>query len=259
MDTAGASWSLRGRWRRNHRDGLGWRRCHADRLWWRRHRRWFPGRNRRWPPRSRCFGNSSAPWRGGDHRRHERAVRVAVGQPVTAAHYVVAAGNQVRQPRVRGHAGVDDGNPHPGASSEAPRLGQVEHVHVLRLNPKVAARQYSNLGAVRILLHRLGGSRRAVWRHCRRVDSRRVDRVSGRPGQCDRRHDQCGGGYCGRTKRPQFPTTGTGSLHKRSSTTMPAGRSASGRGIQPTQRACGTAGCRWCWALSPQRPAPLRE
>ena len=80
---------------------------------------------------------------------------VAVGQPVTTGHHIVAAGNQVRQPRVRGHPGVDDGDLHPGAAAEAPRFGQVQHVHVLRLHPKVGARQHPNLGAVRGLLHGL--------------------------------------------------------------------------------------------------------
>ena len=48
---------------------------------------------------ARRFGHSRAAWpERADHRRHDGAVRVAVRQPVTAAHDVVAAGNQVRQP-----------------------------------------------------------------------------------------------------------------------------------------------------------------
>ena len=181
---------------------------------------------------------------------------VAVGQPVTTGHHIVAAGNQVGQPRVRGYSRVDHGHLHPGAATEAPRFGQVEHVHVFRLHPKVGARQHPNLSAVRSLLHRLCGPGRTVRGHCGRVDPRRVDRVRRRPGQRYRGHDQRGGSHCGRTKRPQPAATGNGSLHRHSSTTMPAGRSASGRGIRPTPPACGTAGCRSCWVPSPRPSVP---
>ena len=139
-----------------------------------------------------------------DHRRHDCAVRVAVGQTVAAAHHVVPAGNQVRQPRMRGHPGVDDGDPHPGPATEAPRFGQVEHVHVLRLHPKVAARQHPNLGAVRALLHGCRRAGRAVRRHRGRVDPRRVDRVRRCPGERYCGDDERRGSHCGRAERPQL-------------------------------------------------------
>ena len=231
---------------RHQCDRLRRRRRHTDRLGRRRRRRWLPGRNRRRSPRPRFPGALSVCRGTADHRGHERAVRVAVGQAVTAGHHVVAAGNQVRQSRVRGHAGVDDGDPHPGAAPEAPRLGQVEHVHVFRLHPKVAARQHPNLSAVGSSASWVAGPGRAVRRHRGRVDARRVDRVRRRPGKRYRGDDQRRGSHCGRAKRPQSTTTGNESLHRHSSTTKPAGRSASGRGIRPIPRACGTAGCRWC-------------
>ncbi len=186
-------WWWRGWWRRSERS----RRWRGRRLGRGHHRHGLrQGRQRhrlgRWRFRWRLGGGDgdrparggrrhprAAGRRGADHRGHDRAVRVAVRQAVTA-HDVVTAGDQVRKPGVRAHTGVDHGHLHAGATAELPRLLQIQHVHVLRLQPEICAGQHPDLGAVGILLHRRQRPGRGVRRHRARIDRRRRNRIGGR-------------------------------------------------------------------------------
>ena len=160
-----------GRRRRHHRHRLRQRR-QRHRLRRGRFGRRLGGGNGDRLARCRGRRGCAAGRRRPDHRRHDGAVRVAIRQSV-AGHDVVPAGDQVLEPGVWGYAGVDHGDLLPGATPELPRLLQVQHVHVLRLQPKVGTGQDPDLGAVRVLLHRRRRSGRTVGRHRGRINRRR--------------------------------------------------------------------------------------
>ena len=113
---------------------------------------------------------------GGDQARHPRPVGITVRQAVTAVDHEIPAADQVGQPRMRTHTGVDDRHRHPGAAAELPRLGQVEHVHVLGLHPIVGVGHGGHPRAVGALTHLLRRAGRPVRGHRARVDTRGLDR-----------------------------------------------------------------------------------